>query len=60
MCAKLPFDSWRIRHDTCKLSIVETAIKSRVECEAEVFGLFRDLIPSEVFEENGQLASVHQ
>ena len=60
MCAKLPFDSWRVRHDTCKLAIVETAIKSRVECESEVYGLFRDLIPSEAMEVNGQLDSVRQ
>ena len=60
MCAKLPFDSWRVRHDTCKLAIVDAAIKSRVECEAEVFGLFRDLLPSEALQNNQQFASVRQ
>ena len=46
MCAKLPFDTWRSRHDTVKLAIVERAHDSKIEVEPEVYGLFSDIVPA--------------
>ena len=42
MCATLPFDTWRHRHDDCKVAIMERASHAKVEMDAEVFGLFRE------------------
>ena len=33
MCARLPFDTWRHRHDDCKVAIVERAHHAHVECD---------------------------
>ena len=60
MCATLPFDTWRICHDTVKLSIVERAYDSKVEIEPEVYGLFSDLVPAAAIENGAELQSVHQ
>lgn len=60
MCAKLPFDTWRVRHDTIKHALVSCANEARVGCEAEVYGLFRDLIPVQAMEEGGRLETVRQ
>ena len=51
MTAHLPQDSWRTRHDLLKLELVKIANDARVPVEVEVFGLFRDIIPAEEFED---------
>ena len=60
MCARLPFDTWRTRHDTVKVAIVERAHASRVDIEPEVYGLFADLIPALAVGDEGELAGVRQ
>ena len=45
VCARLPFDTWRHKHDDIKLALVERAHHAHIDCDAEVFGLFRHLIP---------------
>ena len=57
MCAHLPGDSWRWRHDAVKLCIINICNDSKIRADAEVFGLFRDLIPPEVSkkEENSSM-----
>ena len=55
MCAHLPGDSWRWRHDAVKLCIINICNDSKIRADAEVFGLFRDLIPPEAFQEGGEL-----
>ena len=60
MCAKLPFDTFRVRHDTIKVAIVERANHARVRVEAEVFGLFRDIIPAEAMGKGEELGTVRQ
>ena len=58
LCAKLPFDTWRQKHDDCQLAIVERAHHSHTQCDAEVFGLFRHLVPTEVMGAGGELETV--
>ena len=55
MCAKLPFDSWRIRHDRVKMHIQSLGIESGLIVDMEPFGLFSHLIPSSAFSEFGHL-----
>ena len=55
MCARLPFDSWRHKHDDSKLAIVERAHHAHVDCDAEIFGLFRDLVPAAALQPGGEL-----
>ena len=55
MCAHLPGDSWRWRHDAVKLCIINICNDSKIRADAEVFGLFRDLIPPEVLQAGGDL-----
>ena len=57
MCARLPFDTWRHRHDDCKVAIVERAHHAHVECDAEIFGEFRHLIPAGALQEGGELGN---
>ena len=51
MTAHLPQDTWRTRHDTVKVAMVDIANEARVPIDCEVFGLFRDLIPYELTDE---------
>ena len=51
----LPGDSWWWRHDAVKLCIINICNDTKIRADAEVFGLFRDLIPPEVFQEGGEL-----
>ena len=60
MYARLPFDTWRTRHDTVKLAIVERAHDAGVEIEPEVYGLFSDLIPAVATGNGGDLEMVRQ
>ena len=55
MCAQLPGDSWRWRHDAVKLCLMNICNDSKIRADAEVFGLFRDLIPPELVQEGGEL-----
>ena len=55
MCATLPFDSWRLRHDKVKMEIQSIGLDSGLIVDAEPFGLFSHLIPSSAFSENGHL-----
>ena len=43
----LPGDSWRCIINICR--------DSKIRADAEVFGLFRDLIPPELVQEGGEL-----
>jgi hypothetical protein len=45
-CKDIPGDSWRIRHDSGKLAIVNQCLLSKLPVECEVYGIFADLIPS--------------
>ena len=60
MTAHLPQDSWRSRHDLLKLELVRIANEARVPVDVEVFGLFRDIIPAEEFEDGGSLRYCRQ
>ena len=60
VCAKLPFDSWRHRHDDVQLALVEKADHARVPIDSEVFGLFRDLVPAAVLDQGGELEMVRK
>ena len=55
MCAQLPGDSWRWRHDEVKLCLMNICNDSKIRADAEVFGLFRDLIPPELVQQGGEL-----
>ena len=55
MSAKLPFDSWRHRHDDIKVAVVERAKHAKVEVDSEIFGLLRDLVPVVELEQGGEL-----
>ena len=55
MCAKLPFDTWRIRHDSVKMMIQSLGIESGLIVDTEPFGLFSHLIPASAYSENGHL-----
>ena len=55
MCATLPFDSWRTRHDTVKMEIQSIGIDSGIIVDTEPFGLFSHLIPAAAYSENGHL-----
>ena len=55
MNAPLCGDSWRHRHDTGKLCLMNMALHAKLPVDAEVFGLFRDLIPAEAMREGEEL-----
>ena len=55
MTATLPGDSWRWRHDALKLCLMNICNESMIRADAEVFGLFRDLIPAELTNRGGDL-----
>ena len=58
MCARLPFDTWRHRHDNVKLGLVELAHHAHIECDSEIFGEFRHLIPAAALDQEGELGNV--
>ena len=39
MCATLPQDTWRTRHDTLKVCLMNLCHEAKIPAEAEVFGL---------------------
>ena len=55
MCAPLPFDSWRVRHDKIKSEIRAIGVDSGVIVEPEPFGVFSPFIPAAALAEDGQL-----
>ena len=60
MCAILPGDSWRERHDCLKLCLMNLCNEAKIPADAEVFGLFRHLIPAELSAEGGELEYCRQ
>ena len=46
MTAHLTEDSWRHRHDSFKVMLVNMCNEARVPIDCEVYGIFRDLIPA--------------
>ena len=55
MTAHLTEDSWRHRHDSFKVTIVNMCNEARVPIDCEVFGIFRDLIPAALTADGGEL-----
>ena len=55
MTAHLTEDSWRHRHDSLKVTLVNMCNEARVPIDCEVFGIFRDLIPAALTAEGGEL-----
>jgi hypothetical protein len=45
-CKNLPGDTWRARHDTGKLAIVNECVNAKLVHDCEVYGLFADIIPA--------------
>ena len=54
-CQEIPGDSWRKRHDVVKQHLYLEAALSKVPADCEVFGLFGDLLPAALQEEDGEL-----
>ena len=59
MCATLPGDSWRWRHDSLKSCITSLCEEAKIPVEVEVFGLFRHLIPAVETQAGGQLQFIN-
>ena len=59
-CARLTGDSWRTRHDSLKVTLVNMCNEARVPVDCEVFGLFRDLIPAQLAGPGGELQHARQ
>ena len=55
MTAHLTEDSWRHRHDSFKVMLVNMCNEARVPIDSEVFGIFRDLIPAALTADGGEL-----
>ena len=55
---RVPGDTWRIKHYTCKKALMDMAIWARVPCDSEILGLFSDLIPAEAVGDGGELQDV--
>ena len=60
MCATLPGDSWRWRHDSLKSCLTGLCEEAKIPAEVEVFGLFRHLIPTEEIAAGGELQHIYQ
>ena len=55
MCATLPFDSWRVRHDRIKFELHSLAIDAGVIVDSEPYSLFSHLIPASAQDPTSQL-----
>ena len=55
MCAALPFDSWRLRHNTIQSTIESTINESGVIANSEPYGLFSPFIPAAATSDGGDL-----
>ena len=53
--SNIPGDLFRIRHDTVKTVINSFCLTSTIRAECEVYGIFRDLIPVQALEQEGEL-----
>ena len=51
----LPGDTWRWRQDNLKVTLMSICNESMIRAHAEVFGLFRHLIPAELTKQGGDL-----
>ena len=60
MSTTLCHDTWRTRHNDVQRGLVAKACEARVEVDAEVIGLFRDVIPDRAFEQGGELEMPRQ
>ena len=60
MSTTLCHDTWRTRHNDIQRAVVSKAHEARVEVDAEVIGLFRDIIPAEAFGPGGELETQTQ
>ena len=54
-CNALPGDTWRTRHDTCKVAIARECLASKLPHDVEVYGLFAHLLPAVLVEQGGDL-----
>ena len=54
-CNKLPGDTWRTRHDTCKMAISRESVAAKLPHDVEVYGLFAHLLPAVATEQGGEL-----
>ena len=54
-CNALPGDTWRTRHDTCKVAIARECLASKLPHDVEVYGLFAHLLPAVLTEQGGDL-----
>ena len=55
MCATLPFDSWRVRHDKIKSEIRSIGYEAGVNVDPEPYGLFSQHIPAAALANTGPL-----
>ena len=53
-CKHLPGDTWRQRHDTGKLAIVNECVNAGLVHDCEVYGLFANLIPAQAENHRGR------
>ena len=53
--SNIPGDSFRIRHDKVKTVLNGFCLANNIRAECEVFGLFRDLIPTVALDEDANL-----
>ena len=54
-CNELPGDTWRTRHDTCKMAISRECAAAKLPHDVEVYGLFAHLLPAVATEQGGEL-----
>ena len=55
MCAKLPGDTWRTKHDVIKMTLANFCHEARLPIDIEVYGTFAPHIPVAALDENGDL-----
>ena len=60
MCARLPGDTWRIKHDLVKLALSNFCHEARLVVDVEVFGLFSHLIPTLATSADGSLSRIRE
>ena len=60
MCAPLPFDSWRTRHDKIKILIQQIGNECGAVVDCEPYGLFSAMIPSVALESSGLLSTFRE
>ena len=57
LCASLPFDSWRLRHNSIQSTVEAIVNESGVIANAEAYGLFSPFIPAAATSNGGDLQS---